>query len=313
MKTKKSLFLIACLIISSMFLGHSKRKDCQGVASLVPIDQYVMLYDSPDGDIIDSIINDTINDGFVKVCIEQIQKGYAEISAFEEGGLMGKKGWAQLKCLNVSPVPTLPFYLYAHPDMKSAFMDTVFYPQRNDIYTILRCKDEWLYVRVFNGGVWREGWLAPSPENSACEGGALLVPVHQYVTLYDSPYGKMKDSIINDTITEDYLSICIEQIQSDYAEVSAFYPVSNIRKEGWVQLKYLGINPAPTSLFYLYACPDEKSAIADSIPNPYWGDLYPILKCKDRWLYIKAFNDGAWREGWMAPIDQCDQPYTTCG
>ncbi len=146
-----------------------------------------------------------------------------------------------------------------------------------------------------------------------CQGGALLIPRHLYVMLYDTPDGNVIDSIMNDTIKEDYLSICIKQIQNDYADIAAVYTFDSIDKEGWIQLKYLGINPANySSKLFLHLYPNEDSTIVDSITYPQWGDLYSILKCKDDWFYIKTYNDGKWREGWMSPEDQCDNPYSTC-
>lgn len=146
-----------------------------------------------------------------------------------------------------------------------------------------------------------------------CQGGALLVPRHYYVMLYDFPNGNIIDSIMNDTIKEDFLLICIKAIHNNYANISAIHVLDSIDREGWVQLKYLGINPANySSTLFLYSYPDRNSIVIDSILNPQWGDLYPILNCKDNWLYIKTYNGGQWREGWMSPEDQCDNPYTTC-
>jgi len=39
----------------------------------------------------------------------------------------------------------------------------------------------------------------------------------------------------------------------------------------------------------------------------------PILNTKRNWVYIEAIvEDGNEIEGWLAPFNQCGNPYSTC-
>ena len=149
--------------------------------------------------------------------------------------------------------------------------------------------------------------------HKCCKGSALLIPKHSYIAIYDKPNGIQVDSVINDTINEDYVLIFIKQIKGKYAQIIAQNTISNnIEKSGWIELNNIGINPASTSPLFLYKKTNEYSGISDTIINPHWGDLYPIIKCKGEWLYIRTKENGKWKQGWMSPKDQCDNPYTTC-
>ena len=143
--------------------------------------------------------------------------------------------------------------------------------------------------------------------------GALLIPQGEKVPLYKKSDGKtIKWIIENDTITEDYCSLTIKKIQGDFALISAWKPLANIRSEGWIPLKYLGIRPAVYSgELYLYEKPDRNSKINSTIIDPEWA-YYQILDCCDKWLYVVFSDKGVVYEGWMDPKDQCDNPYSTC-
>ena len=147
-----------------------------------------------------------------------------------------------------------------------------------------------------------------------CDGTALLIPRHTYIPLYNHINGSSIDSIINDTINEDSVGICIKKIKRGYAKI--IYRnvlIDTIPKQGWIELKYLGINPAIYSgMMMLRTEPKATAPIMNIINNPWWGSLYNIYDCTNQWLYIRTIVDGKVVEGWMAPEDQCCNPYSTC-
>ena len=74
--------------------------------------------------------------------------------------------------------------------------------------------------------------------HKCCKGSALLIPKHSYIAIYDKPNGIQVDSVINDTINEDYVLIFIKQIKGKYAQIIAQNTISNnIEKNGWIELK----------------------------------------------------------------------------
>ena len=63
--------------------------------------------------------------------------------------------------------------------------------------------------------------------HKCCKGSALLIPKHSYIAIYDKPNGIQVDSVINDTINEDYVLIFIKQIKGKYAQIIAQNTISN--------------------------------------------------------------------------------------
>lgn len=102
-----------------------------------------------------------------------------------------------------------------------------------------------LIIMLFN--------IACHNSHKCCKGSALLIPKHSYIAIYDNPNGIQVDSVINDTINEDYVLIFIKQIKGKYAQIIAQNTISNnIEKNGWIELKNIGINPASTSPLFFY-------------------------------------------------------------
>ena len=137
----------------------------------------------------------------------------------------------------------------------------------------------------------------------------LLMPRHQYIMLYNKPKGDViTDSVINDTIREDYVSVNILKIKNERAQVEIEYSLSKNVIKGWIEKKYLGIYPVSTSLLLLYDSPRKGASVCDSIENAYWGNFLSVEKHKKGWLYIEYQG----HQGWMSPNDQCDNPYSSC-
>lgn len=119
--------------------------------------------------------------------------------------------------------------------------------------------------------------------------------------------------IMNDTITEDYFGISIIEMKHNWAFVNASATLyDTIPKIGWIQTKFLGIYPSKFSPINLYCKPDIKSKVRSTIIKP---EYYPfnVLDCKGTWLYVSYTDvDKKMKFGWLAPEDQCSNPYSTC-
>ena len=136
----------------------------------------------------------------------------------------------------------------------------------------------------------------------------LLVPRHHPVHIFKKAGKNIIDTIINDTIKEDYVLLNIIRTNYRYAKVEVQYTLSEKREIGWIEKKYLGIYPVSAPIIYLYSSPRRDSNICDSIKDANWGELLNVDKHNKGWLYIKnkLYN------GWMAPNDQCSNPYSSC-
>lgn len=151
-------------------------------------------------------------------------------------------------------------------------------------------------------------------------GFALLVPMHTYIPVYNNPKKEYQiDSVINDTIQENYVSIAIYRIKDGMAEISVTYLLDSIlgivrpSAEGWMETKFLGTNLASysDSIVKAYASPNRSSDVVFEIVYPQWGDWYPVKDAYKGWLYIQNIYNAS-QCGWVAPEDQCNNPYTTC-
>jgi hypothetical protein len=136
----------------------------------------------------------------------------------------------------------------------------------------------------------------------------LLVTQHSKELLYDAVGGHVVDSIINDTINEDYVFLTLMKIKQDYAYITAEYMLGNGKHVGWIPKSKIGINPATTGTIYLYSGPNSGSEVTDSIVSPNWGSPFSIETFKGEWLYIHYRG----HEGWLSPEDACCNPYTSC-
>lgn len=141
----------------------------------------------------------------------------------------------------------------------------------------------------------------------------LMPPKNNKIPLYQNLYNKnINYIIINDTIKEEYYSLYIDKIKGKLVFVEAYTPFDTVKKKGWIDIKYLGIYPSSSFKINLYSKPDQKSKIKSQIIKP---EYYPfnILDCSGEWLYVKYFDvDKKYKEGWLAPVDQCSNSYSTC-
>ncbi len=151
-------------------------------------------------------------------------------------------------------------------------------------------------------------YLFMSCSNHVVTNSCLLAVNDRYVYLYTEPGGEIHDSVCNNTKMDDYYVVSIKRKRNDYFYVEIEQCMGDIKKTGWVKKGTLSINPSTTSVIYLYKKPSYESGVKDSIMQPYWGDLYIIEDVEKDWFLIKGkdFN------GWLSPMDQCSNPYTTC-
>lgn len=146
-----------------------------------------------------------------------------------------------------------------------------------------------------------------------CSCSSILIPKHVRVPIYDKPKGKKVDYIMNDTLKEDYFTVIIKQQSDSFFFVSASTVQDTLERQGWIEMRHLGIYPNNYSEpVILYSLPNRSSKIKSTIIKP---EYYPfgILNCKGKWLYVRYLDaDKKLKEGWLEPGMQCANPYTTC-
>lgn len=135
-------------------------------------------------------------------------------------------------------------------------------------------------------------------------------PFAIYSDCYDTCFVKMVD--LQTEQEAGYMGTIISQKQGFFF-VCFNYP--NIGKF-WIKKGDIGLNiRGLTSYDENISIPIHKkhcfnSQIVGNINSP---QHVPILNIKRHWVYIEAIDkDGNEIEGWLAPIYQCGNPYTTC-
>ena len=96
----------------------------------------------------------------------------------------------------------------------------------------------------------------------------------------------------------------------------ASYLIAGEIEEGWIKEDstigvYARVYPVGDSLRLMSA--PGKSSIAKPLKIAYTTQLFQVIDCNLKgWLKVSILFDGKKNEGWIAPEDQCDNPYTTC-
>lgn len=110
---------------------------------------------------------------------------------------------------------------------------------------------------------------------------------------------------------EDYLLFTIKNSNDSMYYVEAFYAIAGNNKKGWISK---GVKIGIFSKIYkgklsVYNFPDRKS---NKTSLSYMSDELSVMDYRDGWLKVKIFIKGNNVIGWLAPEDQCSNPYTTC-
>lgn len=145
-------------------------------------------------------------------------------------------------------------------------------------------------------------------------GYAIFSPQnHSKAYLYKSAYSKhIVDSIVNDSVAEVFYCVSINKARRNRALVSTFVDENKdglTLHSGWIEWENLGIRLICDTI-NLRERPNENAKIVRMIISPAWIDLYPIKGAKNEWLYI--YDKYKNIKGWVAPIYQCVNSYTTC-
>lgn len=149
------------------------------------------------------------------------------------------------------------------------------------------------------------------PDTNCCNSHFVLKNKQENVYMYTDNKGMyLIDTIINDTILEDYFTGRIYYIENEYAYIEGNYVFDSIKHKGWVLTENLGIYTLLSSKVPLYKDPNLSSSVS-YIVNPEWYPL-KIIKCKREWLYV-IYEDKIQKvAGWLFIDYQCPNSYSPC-
>lgn len=133
--------------------------------------------------------------------------------------------------------------------------------------------------------------------------------------LYDSTRLCVIDTLKHDFQNENYIMLRVDSNYEDMIYVEPIWTLgflyeSTPHKKGWVYLSEDIIIFPHDDIFPLYAKPSYTS---DSIVVDGTYSELQVLKYNNGWIYTVAHDTiGGEFAGWLPPLHQCANPYTTC-
>lgn len=157
---------------------------------------------------------------------------------------------------------------------------------------------------------------------SLCIGGFIIVNAKEHhlflrlsertkVPLYDSTRQIIVDTLQHDVINENFILLHVDSCVGEMISVQPYWSLGGgYSKKGWVYLSEdITIYPHD-DIFPLYTKP---SYMSDSVMVRFEGDELPVIMYSNGWVYTQICDTtGRKCEGWLSPLHQCDNPYTTC-
>ncbi len=141
----------------------------------------------------------------------------------------------------------------------------------------------------------------------------LLKPINLSVKIYNKPNGMVIYSIKNDSIAENYYNLSvIGTVKKGWLKVKPNSLHDTSKTEGWVQVENVGIYTNNYDrVLNLYKKPNKFSKISCQIQE-YHPEIISVFIFKKCWLLVEIKVNGKIQRGWLSPLDQCANYYTTC-
>lgn len=165
--TRFAFITFLTLVINESKAQSSTQCNC---GALVDVDfkGKILLYDKPNGKLINSFQHDFENEDFIILTIDKDSLDFFHVTISKAlTANSGKTGWIKKAKVigtyarNYGQSDTLT--LYTKPNIKSKVQSSI--PGwTNDIYIIRKCFNNWAYVRIDYRGQLKEGWLQPDKQ-----------------------------------------------------------------------------------------------------------------------------------------------------
>jgi hypothetical protein len=152
----------------------------------------------------------------------------------------------------------------------------------------------------------------PGPCDCSLE-GILFDPDTTGTNVHSRPRGRIVATLKAETTGEKF-TVHIIGHHSGWLKVS--YPSGDSSRRGWIYGRLIGLWLKPQSAS-LYAAADIKSKVVTHVSSFYEGEQedHPVLiiGCRKSWAFVETKDMSGKRvTGWLAPEDQCAEPYTPC-
>lgn len=161
---KQSFYII---ILFSLFACKSNAQKSNGdlcYVLLKPTQVYVDIYNSPNGRILYSIINDTIKEDYFSLLVRETNDGWLRVIPSSILDTSKAEGWIKISNTGIyTNNYSSSLKLYKEAKQGSPKLIEI-KEYNNDMLSIIEYKDCWLLVETKNGKTTTSGWLSPKDQ-----------------------------------------------------------------------------------------------------------------------------------------------------
>lgn len=132
--------------------------------------------------------------------------------------------------------------------------------------------------------------------------------------IFDKPGGMIIKYMKHTLEDENYYNLIILDKNDSMFYVQAQSAIDDeFIAKGWIRKdKDIGIySRAYADPLKLYSAPDDSSKLS-CLLNEYNPEMYMVIDCIGQWLKVRTFLHEKEYIGWMSPVMQCCNVYTTC-
>ncbi|MEI7596723.1 MAG: hypothetical protein WCK02_13315 [Bacteroidota bacterium] len=136
------------------------------------------------------------------------------------------------------------------------------------------------------------------------------------VDIYDSPNGKVKQQMKNDSANEDFIYLDLLSQTDSYFYASVYYATKKDSVTGWIKkADYIGAykrhEVLPEMDLILYK--DKNKSDANKVIILKWRtSLFTIEKFSDNWVFVSLHKNGEIFKGWIEKNELCANTYSYC-
>jgi hypothetical protein len=156
---KSKSMLIALCAFNFAHCQTNNNSTCNAEGILIPKQKSISLLQSPNGKVLGSIMNDTLNDNYYTLTINDFREGCFFVKAASVLD-SNKTGWIRKEYVGVytrNYNSNLDFYEKPNKSSKVMFTSHEYNPEP---WEVIECSGPWLKVRNVQRTI--EGWLEPS-------------------------------------------------------------------------------------------------------------------------------------------------------
>jgi hypothetical protein len=149
-------------ILITLFSLSTNAQSCNCGGIVAPsYDGDIVIYETPNGTIIDTLRNDLVNENFLFFTISNAQEGFLSVNIGLGRDTISINGWIKPSFMTGTYARNYsgaPLKLYESPDNNSNVRSTIpkYY---EEVYKIIECNGEWVEVEIIIEGVVYSGWL----------------------------------------------------------------------------------------------------------------------------------------------------------